>query len=397
MPAPFRLLTIFLESPSFVRDIWLLLISLLLFGATLYIYVRLRSNTFRRIRHLLEERVEVKTRQLTEKNLELEQLSLVASRTDNSVLIAAPDTRIEWVNDAFLRLYAMPKDKVLGMRLHEIAIYRDIDQQVEQTLKQEHSSIFESNVTTHHPRNIWISSTLTPVYDEEARLKKLVMVDTDITSTKQLQQQIEASLKEKDVLLKEIHHRVKNNLQIIISLLNLQSGYIKDESTLKAVQDGQNRVRSMALVHEKFYQADELTEIAFGEYMEKLCQYLYQSYGDKTDRVRVLIDACDVALDMDTAMPCGLLVNEIVSNSYKYGFPGQRSGEIRIRMWREDKTVTLDITDNGIGLPEGFSVESSESLGMQLIQALTSQLDGELSIGRENGTRFTVKFPYPKG
>ena len=90
-------------------------------------------------------------------------------------------------------------------------------------------------------------------------------------------------------------------------------------------------------------------------------------------------------------------VNEIVSNSYKYGFPGQRSGEIRIRMWREDKTVTLDITDNGIGLPEGFSVESSESLGMQLIQALTSQLDGELSIGRENGTRFTVKFPYPKG
>jgi len=208
---------------------------------------------------------------------------------------------------------------------------------------------------------------------------------------------IKADLGEKVILLKEVHHRVKNNLQIIISLLNLQSGYIKDESTLKAVQDGQNRVRSMALVHEKFYQADELTEIAFGEYMEKLCQYLYQSYGDKTDRVRVLIDACDVALDMDTAMPCGLLVNEIVSNSYKYGFPGQRSGEIRIRMWREDKTVTLDITDNGIGLPEGFSVESSESLGMQLIQALTSQLDGELSIGRENGTRFTVKFPYPKG
>ena len=154
-------------------------------------------------------------------------------------------------------------------------------------------------------------------------MKKLVVVGTDITISKDLQKQIEASLREKDVLLKEIHHRVKNNLQIIISLLNLQTGYIKDEATLKAVKDGQNRVRSMALVHEKFYQSDELTEINFAEYIDKLCHFLYQSYGDKTNRIDLQIVGDGITLDMDTAMPCGLLVNEKVSNAYKYAFPGQ--------------------------------------------------------------------------
>lgn len=211
-----------------------------------------------------------------------------------------------------------------------------------------------------------------------------------------MQNTIEASLKEKDVLLKEIHHRVKNNLQIIISLLNLQSGYIKDEYTLKAVQDGQNRVRSMALVHEKFYQAEELTEIDFGEYAQKLCQYLYQSYGDKTDRINVKVTGDHVGLDMDTAMPCGLLVNEVVSNSYKYAFPGTTTGEIVINLKKEEKKVTLTMMDSGVGLPDHVDYEKSETLGMQLIQALTSQLDGELKVSREKGTTFEVTFTYPR-
>ncbi len=314
-----------MEADPFWRDIWLIIISFLMFVGTIYIYFRLRSSTFRRVRKLLEERVMVKTRQLVDKNLELEKLSLVASRTDNSVLIASAEGEIEWINDGFIRMIGMPKEKVLGRKVAEINVYNEIVKEIEMALKEQHSRIFESNVTTHHLKNIWISTTLTPIYSEFGNLKKLVFVDTDITSGKILQKQIEESLKEKDVLLKEIHHRVKNNLQIIISLLNLQSGYIKDETTLKAVQDGQNRVRSMALVHEKFYQAEELSEIDFGEYVEKLTQYIYQSYGDKTDRVKMIIEADHVGLDMDTAMPSGLLVNEIVSNAYKYAFPGDNA------------------------------------------------------------------------
>src|SRR6185436_9091774 len=185
--------------------------------------------------------------------------------------------------------------------------------------------------------------------------------------------QILASLREKDILLKEIHHRVKNNLQIIISLLNLQSGYIKDEQTLKTVKDGQNRVRTMALVHEKFYQAEELSEIHFGEYADKLCQFLFQSYSDRTDRVKLKINSDDVRFDMDTAMPCGLLINEVVSNALKYAFPFDNSGEIKIELRKlAENDIEMCISDNGIGMPENLDIEQAESLGLQLIIALTS-------------------------
>ena len=380
----------------FWRDVLLIIISFLMFMGTLYTYFRLRSSNFIRVRRLLEERVEVKTRQLTEKNLELEKLSLVASRTDNAVLIASPDGQIEWVNDGFIRLMGIPKEKLINKILSEINVYTNINNEIREAIKNQHSRIFESNVTTYNIENLWISSTLTPIYDEDGTLKKLVVVDSDITAGKNMQKQIETSLKEKDVLLKEIHHRVKNNLQIIISLLNLQTGYIKDEVTLKAVKDGQSRVRSMALVHEKFYQSDELSEIDFAEYIEKLCHYLYQSYGDKTDRIDVQIKGDKIGLDMDTAMPCGLLVNEIVSNAYKYAFPDQEKGTILIEFKKSNGKMTLFIHDNGIGFPIEYDLEKSESLGMQLIQALTSQLDGELKVSRENGTTFEVSFPYPK-
>ena len=367
-----------------------------MFIGTVYVYFRLRSSNFRRVRRLLEERVEVKTRQLTEKNLELEKLSLVASRTDNAILIASPNGKIEWVNDGFIHLMGIPKENLINKTLSEINVYTNIDEEIRNVIKNQHSRIFESNVSTNNIQNLWISSTLTPIYDDENTLKKLVVVDSNITTSKNMQKQIEASLMEKDVLLKEIHHRVKNNLQIIISLLNLQTGYIKDEVTLKAVKDGQSRVRSMALVHEKFYQSDELSEINFGDYIEKLCHFLYQSYGDKTDRIDLQIKGDKLGLDMDTAIPCALLVNEIVSNAYKYAFPDQKKGRILIVFKKLNGKMILFIHDDGVGFPQEYDLEKSESLGMQLIQALTNQLDGELKISRENGTSFEISFPYPK-
>lgn len=386
---------------TFWRDFSLVALAFGMFLGTMWIYFRLRSGTFRRIRRMLEERVEVKTHQLSEKNKELEKLSLVASRTDNAVVIADNEGVIEWTNEAFSRLLHLSEDEhtlLVGKKIIEIGVYSNVDAVIAEAISERKSKRFESHIKNGAGNDLWISSTLTPVYDETGSLKKLVFVDTDITTSKLLEEKIIASLNEKEVLLKEIHHRVKNNLQIIISLLNLQSDYIKDEQTLKAVTDGQNRVRSMALVHEKFYQAEEITEINFEDYTDKLCKFLYQSYGDGSDRIKIQIQSDpDIAFDMDTAMPCGLLINEIVSNSYKYAFPGDKKGEISIGFRKKSQgRVQVTIGDNGVGLPEKFNIETAESLGMQLIQALTSQLDGQLKVHNENGIRFEIEFTYPK-
>ncbi|MEO8086585.1 MAG: histidine kinase dimerization/phosphoacceptor domain -containing protein [Bacteroidota bacterium] len=390
------ILEVNLNNPIF-RDIMLLLVSFLMILGTLYVYFRLRTSTFRRVRHLLEERVEVKTKQLSEKNLELEKLSLVASKTDNSVIIADDSGKIEWVNDGFMRMTGLSKN-IIGKGVHDLHVYENINNIIEETRAGKHSRIFESHLKSDNGTDRWISSTLTPIFDDNQTLRKLLFVDTDITESKKMGNLIVASLKEKDLLLKEIHHRVKNNLQIIISLLNLQSGYIKDEETLKAVREGQNRVRSMALVHEKFYQSEELGEINFQEYTEKLCHFLKQSYAGQDAPIAIHVDAEGIGFDMDTAMPCGLLITEIVSNSLKYGFPNHRQGEINIEFRKvPEKKMMMTIADNGIGLPNGFDIEKSESLGMQLIIALTSQLDGELKFSGESGTRFSITFTYPKG
>jgi two-component sensor histidine kinase/PAS domain-containing protein len=386
------------NNASVWRDIWLIVISFVLFTGTIYIYFRLRTSTFNRVADLLEERVQMKTRQLVEKTIELEKLSLVASRTDNAVLIAGPNGTVEWVNEGFISRYKILSARAIGSSISRLGVHKGVDEEIATAVGEHRSRIFESDIVGADGNVLWISTTLTPIYDDSTgELRKILLVDADITSTKRMQEQIQRSLREKDVLLKEIHHRVKNNLQIIISLLNLQSGYIKDEATLKAVKDGQLRVRSMALVHEKFYQAEELLEINFGDYISKLCQYLYQAYGDRTNRVKVELNVDPVSLDMDTAMPCGLLVNEIVSNCYKYAFPDGHSGVISIDFHRLDGAVQLKIQDDGIGFPAGFDPLTAESLGMQLIQALTSQLDGNLEVERKVGTGFIVTFPYPKG
>ena len=389
------ILDVNLNSPIF-RDIMLLLVSFLMVLGTLYVYFRLRTSTFRRVRHLLEERVEVKTRQLSEKNLELEKLSLVASKTDNSVIIADESGKIEWVNDGFTRMTGLSKN-IIGKGVNDLHVYENINTIIAETWTEKHSRIFESHLKSENGNDRWISSTLTPIFDDNHTLRKLLFVDTDITESKKMENQIVASLKEKDLLLKEIHHRVKNNLQIIISLLNLQTGYIKDEETLKAVREGQNRVRSMALVHEKFYQSDELGEIDFNEYTEKLCHFLKQSYAEQDAPVSITVNANGIGFDMDTAMPCGLLITEIVSNALKYAFPNGREGFITIEFKKmPDKKVMMTISDNGIGLPDDFVIEKSESLGMQLIIALTSQLDGELNFSGGSGTKFSITFTYPK-
>ena len=205
--------------------------------------------------------------------------------------------------------------------------------------------------------------------------------------------QIEASLKEKEVLLQEIHHRVKNNLQVISSLLNLQAGYVDDPETLSIFQDSQHRIRSMALIHEKLYRSANLARIDFADYIRDLGAYLFRSQNAEERDIKLDIQADDIFLDIDTAVPCGLILNELVTNTLKHAFPDGRTGETRIELTAgSNGQVGLVIGDNGVGFPADVDFRETESLGLQLVNSLVEQLDGVIEMHSKGGTEFKITF-----
>ncbi|MCC6397665.1 MAG: PAS domain-containing protein [Bacteroidetes bacterium] len=215
---------------------------------------------------------------------------------------------------------------------------------------------------------------------------------TDITARKQNEALVATSLKEKEVLLKEIHHRVKNNLQVISSLLNLQSGAVSDQRALEQLRESQHRIRSMALIHERLYQSRNLASIEFDEYVKSLCSYLIRSYNPQC--VRLEINIGRISLPINAAIPCGLIINELVSNALKYAFKGGNEGTIDVGMeLTADKKAILTVRDTGVGFPAGLDFRQTQTLGMQLVNTLTAQINGTIALNRNGGTTFSITFP----
>jgi two-component sensor histidine kinase len=231
------------------------------------------------------------------------------------------------------------------------------------------------------------------MHDETGTLLGAVNVLVDITERKQAESKLQASLHEKEVLLKEIHHRVKNNLQVIASLLYLQSHQLKDPEDLALFEDTQNRVKSMALVHESLYRTSDLARFNFAHYIESLTAHLSQSHVTESSGISIEMHLDEVVLDVDTAIPCGLILNELITNALKYAFPDGRSGSIHIMLRAAADRVTLCVRDTGIGLPASLDFRHTESLGLQLVGMMTEQLGGTLALTCEGGTTFTVSIP----
>jgi len=226
------------------------------------------------------------------------------------------------------------------------------------------------------------------------RGQKVVLgIARDITEHKQAEKQIEASLREKEVLLREIHHRVKNNMQIISSLIRLQSRSIKDENLSDIFNKSQSRIRSMALIHESLYRSKDLARIDFSDYVERLTTHLFSMYRIKAGAIKFNMEIKDIYLDINRAIPCGLIINELVSNCLKHAFPDGRKGEIRVKMYEDRRNKhTLIVKDNGIGFPEKLDFRNVETLGMQLVGDLVKQLKGKIELKREEGTEFEIVF-----
>ncbi|MCK5148263.1 HAMP domain-containing protein [bacterium] len=217
----------------------------------------------------------------------------------------------------------------------------------------------------------------------------------DITEHKLAEEQIQSDLKEKGLLLKEIHHRVKNNLQVIISLLGLQADEIKDGDALKKFEESRNRVRSMALVHEELYRSENFAAVDFSSYIKKLSHDLYRAYAIDQGRIELKVKVKDVFIGLDNAVPCGLIINELISNTLKHAFPASFTGKgkIEIDLYSDQKNeIVLIVKDNGVGLPKDLDIQKKETLGLQLIHILTEQIQGNIELNRKGGTKFTIRF-----
>jgi two-component sensor histidine kinase len=218
-------------------------------------------------------------------------------------------------------------------------------------------------------------------------------LESNIAERQRAEEQLKASLSEKEVLLQEIHHRVKNNLQIMSSLLYLQSKKVHDQDSFEMFMESRNRIRSMALVHEKLYQSTNLSQINFAQYVRSLANYLFRSRGVDPNVIRLRNDVDEVYLSIDTAVPCGLIINELVSNALQHAFPDGRKGEISIEFHpAQDDKFTLTVRDDGVGFPQAADLTTAESLGLQLVNTLVNQLEGTVEYDRNGGTTVKVVF-----
>lgn len=250
-----------------------------------------------------------------------------------------------------------------------------------------HTYHFYYKNTSGEAARLYFENRYSKTSDDE-----VIIVVRNVTETMEYEARLIESVQEKEVLLKEVHHRVKNNLQVINSILNLQSSYIEDPKTLEIINESQNRIRSMSYIHEILYQTKNFSSVDFSDYITNLIQNIIHSYEIYNEATQLVLEVDHVNLALDQAIPCGLILNELVSNALKYAYPDKEKGKIVIQVFEENNLVSLKVQDFGIGLPKNIKPEETETLGLSLVHTLVEQLDGELIVKTNEGTDFLIIF-----
>ncbi|NYB51885.1 MAG: PAS domain S-box protein [Methanobacteriaceae archaeon] len=323
-------------------------------------------------------------------------LETIINASPFAIVDLYPDGRVKslW-NPAAENIFGWSKDEILGKQppfINEKNTEK-YHQIMERVLSGESKSDIELECARKDDKPIYTMMATAPLPDLNGNIQGIMATFADISDMVAAENQIRASLEEKEVLLREIHHRVKNNLQIISSLISLQAGYIKEQETIRMFQESKHRIRSMALIHEKLYQSKDLAYIHFGEYLKSLVEMFLKFYSEKSSDVKVSLNCADVNLEIDIAISLGLIVNELLSNCLKHAFPGAREGEVIISLSKDNGNCLLTVADNGVGIPESVDIKNTESLGLQIVQTLTLQLSGTLEHKNKGGTEFTISFP----
>jgi PAS domain S-box-containing protein len=320
----------------------------------------------------------------------------VVFETTGTAIVIVEDDIISMINTEFEKLSGYFKEEIEGRKSWtEFIVKEDLERLKEyyRLYKIDPDSVpdtyeFRACDRYGNIKDIFMRIALIP------NTKKLVVSLLDITEHKQAEESLRISFKEKEILLREVHHRTKNNLQVILSLLDLQSLTIRDKKMLGGIKDIQNRIRSIALVHEKLYQSKDLSNVNLKNYIQEVTNALIKSYEGSKHRISLILDIDYIFISLDTITTCGLIVNELVSNSLKYAFPNNRKGKIKIAIHAtEGDEMELQISDDGIGLPEGLDFRNTKSLGLNLVRWLAEdQLGGEVGLKGKKGTDFLIKF-----
>jgi len=299
-------------------------------------------------------------------------------------------------NKRFTQICGYTPQDLSGMNLHELSFPEDREDDADsmRLVLSGHLPSFDMDkrLLSKDGEQVWVHLTASAVRNDEGEVRSIIVVLEDISARRNAEQAVSASLREKEILLREIHHRVKNNLQIISSLLYLQSDHISDPEALTMFLESRNRIASMALVHEELYRSDDLSSVNIREYALKLVPRLVAAFHSGKG-IQCAVEADDICLVIGQAIPFGLIINELVTNAAKHAFKDRPSGTISVAIHGVDGRLEARVLDNGIGLPQDFDPASTSSLGMQLVVQLTRQLRGELIHGDSQGASFTLSFP----
>lgn len=328
-----------------------------------------------------------------------EQYKMLIEHAGSIIMRWNTDLKYTFLNSYALELFEYSEDELIGACLIGTT-HRETDdsgKNIRLMLEDifEHPEQYRSNeneIITKSGKQVWIQWSNKPIYGGDGKIREMLSIGTDRSEYKAAEEKISGSLKEKEILLKEIHHRVKNNMQIISSLLSLQTGKMFDPRDIRLLQTSQNRVHSMSLIHEQLYESENLAEIDFRQYINELVSYISDTYLTQENDIVLKTAVEDIFLGIDTAIPLALIVNELISNAVKYAFPERkRGGRVDISLQKKDNYV-LTVRDNGIGLPAEFDSSVPDSLGYQLITALIDQLQGKMEIESDSGTVVTITF-----
>ncbi|MBZ2164739.1 sensor histidine kinase [Methanobacterium spitsbergense] len=316
----------------------------------------------------------------------------IVSTMSNFLIMLDHDKNIVTINDATIELLGYDKKDIIGKSVKYLFSDNSLENAGKLFDSNSNSIInFETRLKSKHGEIIPVLLSKSVIKNDDGNTMGIVCIGSNIVEIKHAEDKIKASLEEKDILLRELHHRVKNNLQIILSLINLQSNGIKNQEDLEIFRESQSRVKSLAIIHEKLYQSADFANINFEEYIESLVNYLLSYYS--ADSIEVIIDVKkDIILNMDTAVPCGLIINELVTNAIKHAFNGNKSGQIYITLQSDNGCFTLIVSDNGKGIPPEVDLDNPQKLGLQLVKSLTDQLEGKIEYNGSKNTKYKIQF-----